>query len=187
MSLNYNLDGLASDMCSAFHKIIAAHGTIEHGYGAPRMAEYLMAAREFNLPVPPDDHLLCLAESDADFRLRRRLSEAMGARPNFVAVIGYSFGRNGNLYDDHVSWDTFCRMFYKFAGSIYVIDPKPDELRERIAEATKASNVFGVRAYWNVLAHAFIKGSGDNRLRTSLNYTCEQLLDASGDGAVFPR
>jgi hypothetical protein len=189
--LNYNLDGLASDMCGAFHKVIAAHGTVEHGYGSPRMAEYLMAVREFNLPVPPDDHLLCLAEpdinTDAYFRLRRRLSEAMGARPEFVAVIGYSFGRNGNLYDDHVSWNFFCRMFYKFAGRIYVIDPKPDELRERISEAAKSCDVFGVRAYWNVLVHAFMRRASDNYLRTSLNYIHEQLLDAYGSGAVFPQ
>lgn len=183
--LNYNLDGLASDMCGAFHKVIAAHGTIEHGYGSPQMAEYLMAAREFDLPVPTDDHVLCRAESETDFRLRRRLSEAMGTRQDFVAVIGYSFGQNKGSYDDHVSWNVFCQMFYKFAGDIYVIDPKPDELRGRIAEATKSSNVFGVRAYWNILAHAIIKGASDNRLRTSLNYICERILDARGDRAVF--
>ena len=91
--LNYNLDGLATDMCNAFHKVIAAHGTIEQGYGSPHMAEYLMAVREFNLPVPPDDRLLCIPESVADFSLQRRLFEAMRTRPNFVAVIGYSFGK----------------------------------------------------------------------------------------------
>jgi hypothetical protein len=189
MILNYNLDGLASDMCSAFHKVIAAHGTIAHGYGSPRMAEYLLAAREFDLTVPPDDHLICLAESNTDFRLRRQLSGAMGMRPHFVAVIGYSFGRNGNMYDDHVSWDIFCQRFHvsKFAGSIYVIDPEPGELRERIAEATKSNNVFGIWAYWNVLAHVFMKASSDCCLRRSLHYLCAQILDASGDGVVFPR
>jgi hypothetical protein len=32
--LNYNLDGLATDLCSNFHRVIDVHGTIQHEYGS---------------------------------------------------------------------------------------------------------------------------------------------------------
>jgi hypothetical protein len=185
--LNYNLDGLASDLCGQCHRVIAAHHTVERRYGSPEMAQFLASVREFDLPVPSDDILLCAPESYTDFQLLRRLSEAMRSPPHFVALIGYSFGRNGSGYDDRVSWDFFCRAFDRFAGNIYVVEPKPDDLQGRIAQATKSKNVFGVRAYWNILAHAFIEASGDRPSRKSLNYACEQILDTSGDRVIFPR
>ena len=185
--LNYNLDGLASDLCDRRHRVIAAHHTVAHRYGSPEVAEVLTSVRDFNRPVPSDDILLCAQSSYTDFQLQRRLSEAMRSTPHFVALIGYSFGRNGSAYDDHVSWDFFCRTFHKFPGNIYVIEPKPDGLQAHIAEATKSKNVFGVRAYWNILAHTFMEASGDRPGRRSLHYACEQLLDTFGDRVIFPR
>jgi hypothetical protein len=182
--LNYNLDGLASDLCTPPHRVIAAHGTVERGYGSPEMEELLKRVRGFDLPVPRDDNVLCVRESDDDSggQLQRKLSRAMGACPHFIAVIGYSFGP-----DDWVSWLTFCRAFRRFAGIIYVIGPEPQELSNRIADAIKSKNVLGIRAYWNILAHAFIDSVGDYRTRKSLNYTCERILDVSGDRTVFLR
>lgn len=43
--LNYNLDGLASDLCTPPHEVIAAHGTVDRGYGSPEMEEFLRSAR----------------------------------------------------------------------------------------------------------------------------------------------
>lgn len=182
--LNYNLDGLASDLCTPPHEVIAAHGTVDRGYGSPEMEEFLRSVREFDRLVPRDDNVLCVRESDDPFggQLQRKLSRAMGACPHFIAVIGYSFGP-----DDWVSWLTFCRAFRRFAGIIYVIGPEPQELSNRIADAIKSKSVFGIRAYWNILAHAFIDAIGDYRTRRSLNYTCERILDASGDRTVFLR
>ena len=39
--LNYNLDGLASDLCDRRHRVIAAHHTVAHRYGSPEAAEFL--------------------------------------------------------------------------------------------------------------------------------------------------
>jgi hypothetical protein len=185
--LNYNLDGLASDLCHRCHRVIAAHHTVPRRYGSPQMAKILASVRGSNLPVPSDDILVCVPESYTDVQLQRRLSEAMGSSPHFVALIGYSFSRNGNAYDDRVSWDFFCREFNKFTGNIYVIEPRPYELQSRIADSIRSKNVFGVRAYWNVLAHAFMEMSGECPSRKSLNYACEQILDTFGDRVIFPR
>jgi hypothetical protein len=44
--LNYNLDGLATEICSRFHRVLAVHGIIQLGYGSPRAVEIIAAVRE---------------------------------------------------------------------------------------------------------------------------------------------
>jgi hypothetical protein len=181
--LNYNLDGLASDLCSS-HKVITPHGTVDPGYGSPRIADLLTKLREFNIPVSPDNVTLCVPESDTDACLKSLLRDAYRQTPDFVAVIGYSFGRNGDAFDDHVSWEFFRKAFPDFSGDIYVIDPEPADLSSRISDARKSKNVFGVRAYWNVLAHAFVEVLSDKPCRRSLNYLYNHFLDTSGVGVI---
>jgi hypothetical protein len=184
--LNYNHDGLATDSCSRFHRVIVAHGTIEAGYGSPSAAELIAAAREFDFPVTPDELLLCIPESYPDLQLVRRLLEATRFQPHFIAIIGYSFGRSGETFDNRVLLDFFVQRFREFLGNIYVIEPDPTPLRDTLAERLKCRSVFGVRAYWNLLAHAMLEKLERGDDRKSLNYFCEETLDRSGSGITFP-
>ena len=118
---------------------------------------------------------------------RRRLLEVAKFSPDFIAIIGYSFAQNPKGYDDHVSLNCFLDTRRNFRGNIYVIGPQPDELRNLIAERIKSKNVFGVQAFWNVLAHAFMKKLRDQNGRRSLNYVYDQILGLSGSDIVFPR
>ncbi|MFP5249145.1 MAG: hypothetical protein ACLGP3_04915, partial [Acidobacteriota bacterium] len=97
--LNYNLDGLASYWCRPRHRVIVPHGTVEVAYGSPYIAEYLEHAGSFDLPPPLHELLLCVPESETE-QLRRNVDRAFLALPDFVAVVGYSFGRYGDAYDD---------------------------------------------------------------------------------------
>jgi hypothetical protein len=96
--LNYNLDGLATEICSNVHRVIAAHGTVEPGYGSPRALEIIAAIRELDLPAPPDNLLLCIPEAHGDEILKRRLRAAAAQSPELIAIIGYSFGRQADSY-----------------------------------------------------------------------------------------
>jgi hypothetical protein len=187
MIMNYNLDGLATELCGQFHEVVPVHGTAEPGHGSPQVAKLLTSIGLYDLPVPPDDMLLCLPESYTDVELIRRLAGAVQRPRHFVAIIGYSFGRNGNARDDRVSWDFFCRALSGFPGNIYIVEPNPDQLRGELSEAIKSNDVFGIRAYWNVLAHAFMERFRDLPIRRSLNYVHEHILDTAGSGTLFPR
>lgn len=188
--LNYNIDGLATDLCGNHHRIVDAHGTIARGYGGPRMAALIEEAREVDVPSTPDDLLLCVPESYGDLRLANRLSDvarfSRQFRPEFIAIIGYSFGRHGDSYDDRVSLEFFQQAFRTFAGNIYVIEPNPDIVRDMLAERIKSEKVVSVRAHWNVLAHALIGKICDRNQNRSLNYVCEEILDTYGARACFP-
>lgn len=148
----------------------------------------MMAAREYDLQVTPDDILMCVPESYTDLQLAGCLLEVERFSPQFIAIIGYSFGqRPERTYDDRISLDFFREAFRGFMGNVYVISPNPDDLREMLADGIGSKNVLGVPAYWNVLAHAFMGALRDPNGTRSLNYVCEKILDTYGGEIVFPR
>ncbi len=186
MIANYNHDGLADDICRS-HQVIQMHGTISPRFGSPEMAEFIAEAREYDLRAPLDDLLMCAPESTWDMRLWRRLLEVGTFRPEVITVIGYSFGRGESGFDDAVSLNLFLRSFRNFPGCIYVIDPRPYELKHLLADGLQSRNVVGVPAYWNVLAHAMVVKATRPCCRKSLHYTSERILDDFGSGVSFPR
>jgi hypothetical protein len=183
---NYNHDGLAAHFCGTVHRVIDVHGAIPAAYGAPEMADFLARARDFDLKVADDGLIMGVPESPFDRALAHRLLEIGRFEPNFVAIIGYSFARVGDCYDDKISLDFFRERFRAFRGSIYVVDPHPSELRETIADALKSRSVFGIPVYWNVFAHAALGLLRHPLASPSLAYAHEALLDKHGSGHAFP-
>jgi hypothetical protein len=57
MIANYNHDGLAEHFCGNVHAVLDMHGTIEPGYGAPSIAEFVGQLRDVDLPEPTDNLL----------------------------------------------------------------------------------------------------------------------------------
>lgn len=106
--------------------------------------------------------------------------------PQFIAIVGYTFGRSGSGHDDCVSLDVFLEAFRGYAGNVYVLEPRPEQLGEMLADCIESNNVFGVPAYWNILAHAFVRATLGRDCGRSLNYICEEILDRHGNRAVFP-
>jgi hypothetical protein len=184
--LNYNLDGLATDHCSGIHWVFDAHGTVGHGYGSPLGASLVESVRDFDLEIATDHLIMSVAEPDDDLRLVEQVMRATSFTPDFVALIGYSFARNAEAFDDHISYEIFKRKFHRFRGNVYVIDPFPDSIRDMIADGIESDSVFAVPARWNILSHVFIDFLSGNIGRRSINYVCEQILDRYGDKIVFP-
>ncbi len=184
---NYNHDGLAAEFCGRFHHVLDMHGSIESEYGSPHIAALVAQVREFDLPDEPDGLLMGAPEPHFNQRLDQLLLKVTRFSPAFIAIIGYSFAQNREGYDDRVSLDCFLDARREFHGNIYVIQPEPDALRETIADGIKSKNVFGIQAYWNVLAHAFMKASYGQSDKKSLDCIYGQLRDTYGSDVVFPR
>ena len=134
MLMNYNLDGLATDCCSDIHHVLTPHGTIPAGYGSPEMVRLLAGVRDYDLHVEPDGFVISVPESPRDQNLGRCLDLMATCSPLFIAIIGYTFGRSGSGHDDWISLDRFKSAFHCFAGNVYVIEPRPEPLREMIAD-----------------------------------------------------
>lgn len=184
--MNFNLDGFATDYCGDIHQVLTPHGTVPRQYGSPEMAQFVANSRAYDLMLDPDELVMSVPESSGDGNLWRCLDTMVACSPEFIVVIGYTFGRNGDGHDDWISLARFMSAFRDFAGDIYVIEPAPDQLREMIADGVGSSRVFGLQAYWNVLAHAFLESTRNRLNGRSLNYFCEQTLDRHRDCVVFP-
>jgi hypothetical protein len=185
---NYNHDGLATKFCSPRHRVLDMHGTVDRGYGSPEFGALIDDAREYHLSDLSDGILMGVPEIWSDQRLSLRLLEIGRFRPEFITIIGYSFAWNeaGGAHDDHISLEYFQKHFRGFQGDVYVIDPKPDYLRDMLSERLKSKAVVAVPARWNVLAHAIMQSLRNPNRRKSLNYVSEYLLDTYGGGLAFP-
>lgn len=185
--LNYNHDGFASAQCGSRHWIIDVHGSIDPWFGSPDLEALIARVREFDVSIPIGDLTMCEPEDSGKAALRRRLATAGSITPEFVAIIGYSFAKGRDSYDDHISFEWFTERFHGFAGCVYVLDPSPEELRYAVADAIGSDRVFGVRAWWNVLSHAFMLHLQDRGFGRSIYATHETLLSIQGGGYAFPR
>jgi hypothetical protein len=181
--MSYNLDGVASSaLCGRHHRLLTPHGVIAEEFGSTEIAKILSDVRSTGWPGIADDVLMCIPESDGDeHRIKHAWLEAGKMKPSFIAIIGYSFGRDGRVLDDHFSFEYFRDVFRGFAGNVYVIDPNPDFLHSLVADALKSHRIYAVRALWNVLAHAIIEDEG----RRSLYRACEELRARWGDRQAF--
>jgi hypothetical protein len=184
--LNYNLDGLAEDYCGDIHEVLTPHGTVEAFHGAPGMVDIIKGVRDFDFDLDPDRLNLCEDETISDMRLVTSLLRMWQFSPAYIAIIGYTFGRNGAGHDDWVSLESFEYRFSEFDGDIYVIEPQPAALCEMLRERLKSKRVIGVRGYWNVLSHAFLQTARALDQPRSLNWVCEDILDRLGDRIAFP-
>jgi hypothetical protein len=186
MLMNYNLDGLATEYCGDVHQVMTPHGTVPKRYGSPHLVRLLEEVRDYELGLCPDGLVMSVPESYDDVNLRRCLDVMGACSPQFIAIIGYTFGRNGNDHDDWISLDRFKRSFRGFASDIFVIEPRPEPLCEMIADGVESNRVFGIRGYWNIVAHVFLEAARGRVDGRSLNYACERILDRLGDRVVFP-
>jgi hypothetical protein len=130
--------------------------------------------------------VLCEVETISDMRLAGSLLRMHEFVAAYVAIIGYTFGRNDVSHDDWVSLESFEHKFRDFEGDIHIIEPQPAALCEMLRERLKSERVIGVRGYWNVLSHAFLKAARGPDQRRSLNWVCEDILDRLGDRVAFP-
>lgn len=184
--MNYNLDGLATEYCSDIHRVLTPHGIIPKEYGGPDIARFLTSARDYDLHLGRDGLVMSVRESYSDPHLADCLHRMVTCSPQFIAIIGYTFGRNDRGHDDCVSLDFFKDAFRWYPGNVYIMEPWPEQLREMLADGIESNNVFGIPCYWNILAHAFIRAARGRICGRSLDYLSEEILDRRGDRVVFP-
>jgi hypothetical protein len=185
--MNYNLDGLATDTCSAHHHVVDVHGSIEIGYGGPDGAEIMRLAQEHAIEISRQDLVLFASESSTDHGLRKKLRALQHCDPAFAMFIGYSFAKNEAGYDDHVSLETFIGRFRGVPLDVYVLEPRPFDLAEMLRQRLHSNRVYAFPIYWNLLAWAFAEVLSGRLDAACLDYFYQQLLDGHGPNITFPR
>ena len=80
--------------------------------------------------------MLSVPDSSTPEHLAKSLSHMLMCSPQFIAIIGYTFGLDPqrNLHDDWRSLAAFKHAFRHYTGNIYIVDPRPDYLRDMLAD-----------------------------------------------------
>ena len=191
--MNYNLDGLATDVCGRRHDVVGVHGSVDPVFGSPEVSALMPNVRDFGIGFGAEfnDLLLCVPEPDFGhpgfWPLCRRLDRMWRHIPNFVAIIGYTFAsadRTGEEHDDYISLDHFTERFRDSPQTIYIVNPTPDPVRERLEERLKSNNIVSVPTRWNALSRVamerIVTRSG-GRLERAVG----ELLDKYDDRAFL--
>lgn len=185
--MNYNHDGLASRLVGPNHAVIPVHGYVESWIGSPDALAFIRTTGiEYDLAIAPDRLLMLERESFCDLDLARRLMPMAQFKPEFVAIIGYSFAWTGQRHNDVVSLDCFVDHYRDFQGPVFVVDPQPDRLQEILAERLHHAQVRSVCTRWNLLSHAFLEAMVRRLRGRTLNDYCEELFDAGHGWSAFP-
>jgi hypothetical protein len=190
--LNYNVDGIAGDICGGHHRVIPVHGTVKAYLGKPEIGDLLGRVRDFGIDIGFDDLLLCVPEpafgEQGHSELFGRLEPMWCFEPDFVAICGYSFASldptSGLQHDDHESLRLFVERFRDYDGAVYVLNPDRS-IAEMIEHRLKSPNVIWIPQKWNVLSAAMtdrILGGGRGE---PLRDAYSRLDDRTGGGIAF--
>ncbi|GAB9109835.1 hypothetical protein [Bradyrhizobium diazoefficiens] len=191
--LNYNLDGIAGDICGSRHLVVPVHGTVKAHLGQTDVADLLVRMRDFGSEVGFDDLLLCVPEptfgEPGHQELVRRLSPTWSFEPDFIAICGYSFASldpsSGLRHDDHESLRLFVERFRNYAGPIYVLNPDRS-IMEMIEHRLKSRNVIWIGEKWNLLSAAMIDRIVGGSRAEPLKDACSRLNDDTGGTVALP-
>lgn len=185
--MNYNHDGLASGLIGHIHPVIAVHGSVHPWIGAPEALEFIRTAGiDFGLPIAPDELLMLEPKSYFDPNLARRLLPMARFKPEFIAIIGYSFAWTGQRHNNSVSLDCLVDYYREFPGPVFVVEPQPERLQEILAERLHAARVVALPARWNLLAHAFLVALAGHLDGRTLNDYCTALYNSGLGETAYP-
>jgi hypothetical protein len=185
--MNYNHDGLADDLIGHMHPIIAVHGSVDPLIGTPEAREFIRTAGiEHELAIAPDQLLMLEPESYGCHTLARRLLPMACFKPEFIAIIGYSFAWTGQHHNDAVSLDCFVDHYRRFSGPVFVVEPQPERLQAILAERLHAARVAALPARWNLLAHAFLQALAGRFYGSTVGDYCSALDDTGFGEKAYP-
>lgn len=148
---NFNLDGLASLHCAHRHIVLEPHGRIDdYWLDRGRYREFLEATVLYEIQIPhhnfkllpaPETHEIVSRTTYARAVVRYQMSSVM-------VILGYSFGQRNNTLDDAYSFEFLVSLLRQNPRPVLVVSPTPLELAERLRDALKTYNVYGIPLRW---------------------------------------
>ena len=152
----YNLDGLLAALERARHAFCDLHGTPPDFLADEETQDWIEVAGGTQVwEIMPEVNIDERERPDNPY-LNAKLARLWTFRPQFIAIIGYTFARqpDGSI-NDWVSLREFIRRFRTSRGHVFVIEPIPEPLSELLHKKLLAT-IVPVPVKWNLLEPALI-------------------------------
>jgi len=154
---NFNLDGLTDLFCKN-HYVFYPHGVLNYRkYQSKEWDQVIDVCFFYGIQpqIPPNVLLPQKEPINTSNRVEYLLARKLFPYTKYVVLIGYSFGFNGNDFDD---WETF--SFFKEICNIYkktiiIVDLFNSKgLADMLREELKQNNIYEIAASWEFLSKA---------------------------------
>ena len=185
--ITWNMDGLASDTCGDWHRVVESHGDVPAKYGSEAGAKWSSEIQEWGLEVTGHGLHAIGPERFDDEQLQRKLRALQDSKAAFVLLVGYSFGLFNGRFDDQLSHAAFIGRYRGVPIDIFVCSPYPEDLAGMLGEDLRSNRVHSFSVYWNVLAWAFEQVIAGRMDAAQLPYVHEMILDTRGSGFLPER
>jgi hypothetical protein len=174
---SFNLDGLASAYCCTKHCVLEPHGRIDRSWIEARDYDaWLHATAAYDLVLPnvmpkllPSPEPSGITETYA-YSLGRRLF----TQCRVLVLVGYSFGRMKNTFDDAESFEYFVDLLRTRPRPTLILSPSPDELVDLLQQQLHSRRVFGFPVRWELLSR-IVLSIADARRHIPLFWSDKQL------------
>ena len=183
-----NVDGLATKFCGN-HYIFYPHGKLNSAsMRSKSWNEIIDICLHYFLEPPKIPGVLLPQKEPFGITNGQQYKTCRSLFPymNYIVIIGYSFGFDGNELDDWETFDFFKNLLKSYKKPIIVIDPfRSEEIAEMLREEFKSDAVYEISAYWEYLSQAKIVFEQRKRLfshdknfsKQDLYYIYSDLID----------
>lgn len=154
-----NVDSLATKYCGN-HYIFYPHGKLNPALmQSNSWNEIIDICLHYSLEPPKIPGLLLPQKEPFGITNGQQYKACKYLFPymNYIVLIGYSFGFDGNELDDCETFDFFKNLLKSYKKPIIVIDPfRSEKIAEMLREEFKNKQVYEISAYWEYLSQAKI-------------------------------
>lgn len=156
---NFNLDGLAYLYCGHRHIVFEPHGRVDREWIEHKeYRELLNATTMYRVRIPhlwpkqlPSPEPMGIT-ANWNYAMARQFFKLAPA----VVIIGYSFGRHFDSFDDMQSFNFMVDLIKTWPKPTFVVSPNPEELVEILRDGVSSYNVFGLPLRWELLSKIVI-------------------------------
>lgn len=163
---SFNLDGLASAYCGAKHYVLEPHGTIDRFWiEGPDYEQWLYATAAYDLLLPRVTPKLLPGPEPSGITETHAYSMArcLFTQCRVLFLIGYSFGRVKNTFDDAESFEYFVDLLRTYPRPTLIVSPSPDELVDLLQQRLRSGQVYGFPVHWELFSRIVLSAADANR------------------------
>jgi hypothetical protein len=156
---SFNLDGLAKRYCHGQGiEVLEPHGSIDPEYQELDNQDDLIISISGGVALPPLRDRHPLGPEPVGFTKNEAYEKAYARfiQSTSLVVVGYSFGKSLDSFDDAQSFEFFMDLLKSHPRPAFVLSPDPSEIVDLFQQRLRSKDVYGLPIRWEAFAAALL-------------------------------